>query len=54
MPLLYYQITTKNAVNRNLAGVFNNWNNWTSGLEHIELILIAWFECGVSSCEEAF
>ena len=29
VPLLYYQKTTNSAVNRNLASVINNWNDFS-------------------------
>ena len=29
LPLLYYQKTTNSAVNRSLASVINNWNNFS-------------------------
>ena len=50
MSLLHYQMTTNNAVNRNLTCVINNWNNssyylWTNKVIYnscmnIELVLI--------------
>ena len=41
LPLLYYQKTTNSAVNRNVAGVINNWNNFSKCV-CIEYDLLTW------------